>query len=215
MYLAISTRPDIAYAANFMSQFNSNYTEEHWKSAKRILRYVKGTVQQGLLYKKTGADLYGVVDADWGANSTDRRSYSGFAFIYAGSSISWEARKQRTVSLSSTESEYIAITEAAKEALSLKGALKEVGIECTSVKLFNDNQSAQKLAVSSNFHPRTKHIDVRHHFIRDCVRDKAITLEYMSTLKMPADILTKGLTELKHSNCSSSLGLTECNQEEE
>ncbi|XP_053960596.1 uncharacterized protein LOC128864864 [Anastrepha ludens] len=107
MYLAVSMRPDIAYAVNFMSQFNNNYTEQHWKAAKRILRYIKGTLQQGLLYKKTGADLYGVVDADWGANSADRRSYSGFAFIFAGSSISWEARKQRTVSLSSTEAEYI------------------------------------------------------------------------------------------------------------
>ncbi|XP_036322252.1 secreted RxLR effector protein 161-like [Rhagoletis pomonella] len=211
MYLAVSTRPDIAFAVNFMSQFNSNYAEEHWKSAKRILRYLKSTINFGLLYKKTGAEFYGVADADWGANTTDRRSYSGFAFMFAGSSISWEARKQRTVSLSSTEAEYLAITEAAKEALYLKGALNEVGIECASIKLYNDNQSAQKLATSFNFRPRTKHIDVRHHFIRDCVQNNIIKLQYMPTESMPADVLTKALTQAKHISCSSNLGLTNHN----
>ncbi|CAB3252424.1 unnamed protein product [Arctia plantaginis] len=103
MLLAVCTRPDITYAVNYLSQFNTNYNIEHWKAAKRVLRYLKGTSDYGLVYERTGLPLFGVVDADWGGNTVDRRSYSGFAFILAGAPISWEARKQRTVALSSTE----------------------------------------------------------------------------------------------------------------
>ncbi|XP_054745996.1 uncharacterized protein LOC129250391 [Anastrepha obliqua] len=127
MYLSVTTRPDIAFTVSFLSQFNSNYSLQHWKAAKRVLRYVKGTINYGLLYKKSDSELYGVADADWGANLADRRSYSGFAFILAGGSISWEARKQRIVSLSTTESEYMALCETTKEALYLREILNEIG----------------------------------------------------------------------------------------
>lgn len=194
IYLAVNTRPDIAFSVNFLSQFNTNYNEEHWQAAKRILRYIKGTIDSCLLYRQDSLQLYGVVDADWGANMADRRSYSGFAFILAGAAISWEARKQRTVSLSSTESEYFAITEATKEALYLKELLNEIGLEC-------------KLATSFGFHSRTKHIDVRHHFIKQKQQDGEINLEYMPTEDMPADVLTKGLSLDKHSKCIQALGM--------
>ncbi|XP_046489065.1 uncharacterized protein [Neodiprion pinetum] len=121
MYLAVSTRPDIAYAVNLMSQFNTNFTVEHWVAAKRILRYLKGTVNYGLMYQRTNKQLYGAVDADWGSNTVDRRWYSGYAFILAGAAVSWEARKQRNLALSSVEAEYMAISEATKEAIYLRG----------------------------------------------------------------------------------------------
>ena len=147
MFLAVSTRPDIAYSINFLSQFNNNYNVDHWKAAKRVLRYLKGTAECGLEYERTGLSLFGVVDADWSANLLDRRSYSGFAFILAGAPISWEARKQRAVALSSTEAEYMALSEATKEALYLSSILEFVGVMSdSSVKLFNDNQGAIKLA---------------------------------------------------------------------
>ncbi|XP_037951342.1 secreted RxLR effector protein 161-like [Teleopsis dalmanni] len=133
MYLAVTTRPDIAFAVNFLSQFNSNYNVEHWKAAKRILRYLKGTSNYGLLYEKDNEELYGLVDADWGADLNDRRSYSGYAFIISGAAICWEARKQRTVALSSTESEYMAISEATKEVLYLKAILDDVGITTSGI----------------------------------------------------------------------------------
>lgn len=207
MFLAVTTRPDIAYAVNFMSQFNTNYSEEHWKAVKRILRYLKGTLDCGLLYKETNTDLFGVVDADWGGNMSDRRSYSGYPFILAGGAISWEARKPRTVSLSSTEAEYIAITEATKEALYLKGILRSIGLNTGDVILYNDSQSAQKLAQNFGYSARTKHIDIRQHFVRDCVKNKEISLKYLSTENMPADLLTKGLNRNKHNFCSKNLGL--------
>lgn len=209
MYLAVSTRPDIAYAVNYLSQFNTNYDIEHWKAAKRVLRYLKGTSTYGLVYEKTGLPLFGMVDADWGANTIDRRSYSGFAFILAGAPISWEARKQRTVALSSTEAEYIAISEATKEAMFLRDILNNIGIECECVELFNDNQGAIKLTQNRNFHSRTKHIDIRHHFVRDMCEQGVIKLKYLSTDKMPADVLTKGLNGTKHHECLRNLGMSE------
>lgn len=208
MYLAVSTRPDIAFAVNYLSQFNTNYDLEHWKAAKRVLRYLKGTPDYGLVYERTGLPLFGVVDADWGMNTADsRRSYSGFAFILAGAPISWEARKQRTIALSSTEAEYMAISEATKEAMYLRDMLNSVGMECDCVTLFNDNQGAIKLAQSKSYHSRTKHIDVRHHFIRDMCEQGVVCLKYLSTDKMPADVLTKGLNGTKHHECVCNLGM--------
>ncbi|XP_071626304.1 uncharacterized protein [Temnothorax longispinosus] len=207
MYLAVSTRPDIAYAVNFLSQFNTNYSTEHWLAAKRILRYLRGTEGHGLMYQKSDIPLYGVVDADWGANTVDRRSYSGYAFILAGAAICWEARKQRTVALSSVEAEYMAMSEATKEAIYLQGLLRDTARPCDGTVLFNDNQGAQRLVYSTGVHhSRTKHIDLRHHFIRDHCASGAIELQYMSTNDMPADILTKGLTGPKHIQCQDGLG---------
>ncbi|XP_060665553.1 uncharacterized protein LOC132797793 [Drosophila nasuta] len=178
----VTSRPDIAYAVNFMSQFNSCYTVDHWKAAKRILRYLSGTKTVGLLFKQTGDDLY-------------------------GAAISWEARKQRTVALSSTESEYLAMSEAVKEALYLKALLNRMGLKFKCVSIFNDNQSAQHLVKGFGFHPPTKHIDVRHHFIQEMHKSGDISVEYMQTERMPADVLTKGLGGQKHNECSASLGL--------
>lgn len=211
MHLAVSTRPDISYAVNYLSQFNTNYNIEHWKAAKRVLRYLKGTSDYGLVYERTGLPLFGVVDADWGGNSIDRRSYSGFAFILAGAPISWEARKQRTIALSSTEAEYMAISEATKEAMYLRDILNSISVNCECVVLFNDNQSAIKLAQSKNYHSRTKHIDIRHHFIRDKCEEGLIKLKYLCTERMPADVLTKGLSGTRHRECLCNLGMmNEC-----
>jgi hypothetical protein len=207
MYLSVSTRPDITYAVNYLSQFNTNYDVEHWKAAKRVLRYLKGTSNYGLMYERTGLPLFGVVDADWGTNVIDRRSYSGYAFILAGAPVSWEARKQRTIALSSTEAEYMAISEATKEAIYLQDVLNNVGMECETVTLFNDNQGAIKLAQTRNYHSRTKHVDVRHHFIRDMCEKGVICLEYLCTERMPADVFTKGLGATKHHECLGNLGM--------
>lgn len=176
MYLAVTTRPDIAYAVNFMSQFNTNYSVEHWMAAKRILRYLRGTADHGLQYRKTERQLYGVVDADWGANTVDRRSYSG-RIILAGAAVCWDARKQRTVALSSVEAEYMAMSEATKESIYLKSLLCDMHIPCDQIMLYNDNQGAQRLVHHAGVHhSRTKHIDLWHHFIRDHCASGSIKL---------------------------------------
>ncbi|KAG5872373.1 hypothetical protein JTB14_018025 [Gonioctena quinquepunctata] len=109
MYLAVSTRPDIAYRVGMLSQFNKNYGAQHWKAAKRVLRYLKGTADSSLIFQRTGIPLTGFADANWGACIQDRRSYTGYIFKMAGAAVSWESRKQRTVALSSTE--YLPTTE--------------------------------------------------------------------------------------------------------
>lgn len=162
------------------------------------------------MYQKTNEQLYGVVDADWGANTVDRRSYSGYAFIFAGPTICWEARKQRTVALSSVEAEYMAISEATKEAIYLRDMLRDLKESCEKIVLFNDSQGAQRLVCSTiAHHNRTKHIDLRHHFIRERCAAGDIEIKYMPTKDMPADILTKGLSRCKHVHCQDGLGMIE------
>ncbi|CAH2102591.1 unnamed protein product [Euphydryas editha] len=107
MYLSVCTRPDISYALSQLSQFNTAFTKDHWLAAKRILRYLSGTTDYGLVYVKTGnLDISVYADADWANDLTDRKSYSGFVVKLGGSTVNWESRKQRCVALSSTEAEY-------------------------------------------------------------------------------------------------------------
>lgn len=207
MYIAVCTRPDIAFAASLLSQFNNCHSETHWKAAKRILRYLKGTIDYRIIYEKSELSVTGYVDADWASNQLDRRSYTGFVFKIGNSAVSWESRKQRTVALSSTEAEYMALCEGAKEAKFIRSFLSECLGKLLSVTLFNDSQSAQKMCNSQVNHSRSKHIDIRHHFVRQVVKDKIVNLEYLPTEHMPADVLTKSLTKDKHFNCIVRIGL--------
>ncbi|KAH8241720.1 hypothetical protein KR032_007137 [Drosophila birchii] len=208
MYLAVCTRPDLAHAVSLLSQFNSNFNQQHWTAAKRVLRYLKLSENIGLTFKKTGKNLFGYADADWGSNIDDRRSYTGFAFMFANAAVSWESRKQRTVALSTTEAEYMAISDAAKEAVNLKLFLKETLGTQDVVVIFNDNQGAGELTRNPVFHNRTKHVDIRHHFIRELVENNEVVVKYIPTDKMRADVLTKGLCTTKHNECITGLGMT-------
>lgn len=208
MYLATCTRPDIAYAVSHLSQFNTCFNREHWTAAKRVLRYLKGTSDLGLTYTKNEKSIEGFVDADWTNCSIDRRSYSGFAFTLSGCPISWESRKQKTVALSSTEAEYMALSEAAKQATYLIRLLSAFGIPDVTIKIFCDNNGAIKLAENPVFHARSKHIDIRHHFVREVLNQGAISVAHISTTDMASDFLTKALPASKFKKCLSNLGLS-------
>ncbi|GAB6025573.1 hypothetical protein CHUAL_014034 [Chamberlinius hualienensis] len=212
MYLAVSTRPDISYAVSALSQFNCNYTNEHFVAAKRVLRYLKGTPTLGLCYQDGNLKIQGFVDADWAGCQVDRKSYTGFVFSLDNSVISWEAKKQQTVALSSTEAEFVALSEATKEALYLKCLLNELlDIDPGPVDLYNDNQSAGQLAKNHVFHSRTKHIDIRHHFIRDAIANGDVKVFYQPTEQMPADVLTKALNGPKHLYCVENMDMATVN----
>lgn len=207
MYLAVLTRPDIAYSLSYLSQFNNCYNENHFIYAKRVLQYLQRTKHYCLKYSKESVELKGFVDADWASDSLDRKSYTGFCFTMNGSVISWQSRKQKTVSLSSTEAEYVALSEASREAVYLGNLMYEItGKQCV-IKLQCDNQSALKLATSHQAHNRSKHIDVRFHYVRDAIKNKLIEIEYISTEEMPADLLTKGLSFVKHYKFMEMIGL--------
>lgn len=209
MFLSVMTRPDISYSVSYLSQFNNSFNETHWNHAKRILKYLQKTKSFCLKYVKNSLDLKGFVDADWGSNIIDRRSFTGFCFKLSGAVISWQSSKQKTVALSSTEAEYMALAEASKEALYLRNLIKEFTDSLCCIDIFNDSQSAQKLAYNPVFHKRTKHIDVRYHFIRDAVLDNKILLKYLETNSMPADMLTKALGSKKHYTFLEMLGVVD------
>ena len=124
-YLATCTRPDISYAVSYLGQFNNCFGEPHWKAAKRILRYLKGTKDVGLVYRPDSKPLVGYVDSDWGNCHLDRRSHSGFIFLLSGCAVTWDSKKQKTVALSSCEAEYMALTKGAKAAVFLQRFLIE------------------------------------------------------------------------------------------
>lgn len=208
MYLCVLTRPDIAYAVGYLSQFNNCHNNEHWLYAKRILKYLKKTKNLGLRYSRDGnVNIEGYVDADWANNFIDRKSYSGFCFMLSGSVISWGCKKQRTVALSSTEAEYMAITEGCREAVYLINLQNEITEQIYTINIYNDNQSAQKLSGNPVFHNRSKHIDVRYHYCREIIENKIVKINYLSTEDMPADLFTKSLPLVKHNKFLKMLGI--------
>lgn len=210
-YLAVCTRPDISYSVSYLSQFLSCYDNSHWTAAKRILRYLKKTINFKLNFKFDNSDVKGFTDSDWGNNIEDRRSFSGFVFLIGNSAVSWEAKKQKTVALSSTEAEYMSLSDGCKEALYLQKLMGELNLlDISNIKIFVDNNGALKLSESTSYHSRSKHIDIKHHFIREVLRDNdCINLEKISTSEMCADVLTKALPASKHYKCLDMINLKE------
>ncbi len=199
LYAATVSRPDIAATVNKLSRFLHNPSNEHWKAAKHVLRYLKGTAHMALNFSagKTPS-LIGYSDADWAGDVNNRKSTSGYVFKFGNSVITWSSKQQRTIALSSCEAEYIAVSSACQEALWLQKLLNDVGVpQNNPVTIFEDNQGAIKLSKAQRDHSRTKHIDIRHHFIRQLVEDGQIHLEYCPTDQMIADILTKPLPRQK------------------
>ncbi|UYV66049.1 hypothetical protein LAZ67_3006289 [Cordylochernes scorpioides] len=206
IYLSVSTRPDIAYAVSALGQFSNDPRRQHWNAAKRVLRYLKGTSCLRITYRKSNEALHGYVDADWGGNLVDRKSHTGIVCFLARGPIAWESKKQQTVTLSSTESEYIALCEAGKEAVYLRALLDEMGFgELLNgpTVLKTDNQGAQQLARNPVYHARTKHIDIKWHYIRSICSDGLVEVVHTPTQENVADILTKGLPRFFRGMCVS------------
>lgn len=211
LYLSVCTRPDISYAVSFLSQYNACHSTVHWNLAKRVLQYLQKYPRLGLNYKKSENPtfcLIGYADASWAGNPEDYKSYSGYCFTLDNNLISWESKKQKLTAQSSTESEYIAITEATKESIYLNQLVNDF-FKCGDqrVSIFNDNTNALKQAYSNSFTARTKHFGCRMQLVRECVADGQIWLEHMSTEVMPADVLTKALGRDKLQNCVRNLDM--------
>jgi len=163
----VCTRPDIAYAVGVVSRFLANPGKEHWKAVKWILRYLRGTTKKCLCFGNGKLELSGYTDADWAGDKDSRKSISGYVTTFAGGAVSWQSKLQKCVALSTTEAEYIAATEACKEMLWMKNFLLELGVNQDKYVVLCDNQSTIHLAKNPSFHSRSKHIDIRHHWIRE------------------------------------------------
>ena len=208
MYAAMGTRPDIAFATSTVAQFSENPGWTHWEAVKRIFRYLSGTKKLELVYGGEQRGLVGYVDAD-GASQDHRRAISGYIFMIDGGAVSWSSKKQELVTLSTAEAEYVAQNHAAKEALWLHRFLTELfGPLDGPTTLFSDSKSAIALAQDGHYHARTKHIDIRYHFIRYIIEEGTIKLVYCSTNDMTADTLMKALPSTKAKHFASALGLS-------
>jgi len=214
LYVAMWTRPDIAFAVSQVSRWQSDPSMYHWDLAKSILRYLKGTRTRGLTFSPGAGDagvVRGYVDASWGEDSSTRKSQSGFVFTLGSAAISWKSKLQQTVALSSTEAEYLALSAAVKEALFLRNLVGDVLPSAVkTIVLHEDNQSTIKQALNLAGSERTKHIDIRHHFLKAHVANGDVRLEYLPTDQQPADALTKPVDKVKVSFFSQiMLGATQ------
>jgi len=209
-YLATATRPDIAYAVNRLASYTANPSLTHYTAAKRILRYLKGTKNFELTYKQVPDQqtFYGYSDAAY-ANTDDYKSTSGYVFLAGGAAITWGSRKQTTIALSSTEAEYIALSEASREAMWLRHLYGELGyIQEKPTLLIGDNNGSIAMAKNPQFHKQTKHVEIHWHWVRNLVQDGLITINSCRDPEQTADILTKSLLRQKHAKHTKELGLS-------
>ena len=202
IYIMTSTRPDIAYTVTKLSQFMSCATQYHMTMTKHILRYLKGTIDDKLIFTKSDKpfEIVGFSDSDWAGSIEDRKSITGYSFRMCdnGPLISWRAQKQQTVALSSCEAEYMALCSAVQEGKYLMSFLNEVlNLGQTKFTLYGDNQGASALAKNPVNHKRSKHIDIRFHFIRDEISEDRLCLKYVPSGENIADIFTKPVNAVK------------------
>jgi histone deacetylase 1/2 len=197
-YLTL-TRPDLSFVVNKVCQFLHSPTTAHWSAVKRILRYVKGTLAMSLKLRKSSSTLVSAFsDADWAGCVDDRRSTGGFVVFFGPNLVSWSARKQPTVSRSSTKAEYKALANAMAEMMWIQRLLTELGIPHSKVaRLWCDNIGTKYLSANPVFHARTKHIEIDFHFIRERVAQKLLDIKFISTGDQIADGFTKPMTTAK------------------
>lgn len=207
-YLAI-TRPDISYTVNRLSQFMHRPTEDHWNAAKRVLRYLAGTLTHGIMLRRnTPLSLHGYSDADWAGDTDDFISTTAFILYLGATPIAWSSKKQSGVARSSTEAEYRAVATTAAEMKWVCSLLTELGITLTSPPvIFCDNIGATYLSANPVFHSRMKHLALDFHFVRENVQKGALRVTHVSTKDQLADALTKPLSRQRFNDLINKIGV--------
>ena len=197
LYLTAS-RPDITFSVGVCSRFQSNPKVSHLNAVKRVIKYVNRTCDYGLFYnKESNLSLPGFSDSDWAGNIDDRKSTTGGCFYVGANLVAWMSKKQNSISLSTAEAEYIAAGSCYSQLLWMKNVLTDYGISQDTMVVYYDNSSAIDISKNPVQHSKTKHIEIRYHFIRDLVERKIVCLEYILTERQNADIFTKPLDRSK------------------
>lgn len=211
LYLSVVARPDIANSVALLGRKFAAPTEQDWVAAKRVMRYLKGTIGWSLrLGGQEDQGLLGFSDADWAGDLSTRRSTSGFAFLFCGGTISWASRRQASVTLSSMEAEYVALSEACQEAVWLRQLLVDFGeSQEGATTILEDNQGCIAFVKTERVNRRSKHINTRQKFVQELCSTGQIALEYCPTDQMAADILTKPLGPQKQDRFRVMLGLVD------
>ncbi|UZJ53681.1 hypothetical protein CBS101457_003001 [Exobasidium rhododendri] len=212
MYAAMGTRVDIAFSAQLLSRRLNAPTSAHWAAVKHLLRYLKGTANYHLSYiigVSPVSNLNVYCDADYAGDKETSRSTTGMISTFNSGIVTWASRRQTTVAQSTLESEYIALCEATKETIWLRTILAELGeLQEGPTTIHADNLGANAFTKETQFHRRTKHIAVKYHYTRDMVTEGNIIVEYIPTSLQKADILTKGLPRVKHSEAIAHLSMS-------
>ncbi|KAF2310080.1 hypothetical protein GH714_006469 [Hevea brasiliensis] len=204
-------RPDIMFAVSLVSRFMHKPTKHHYGTAKRVLKYVAGTLDLGIWYCQTKSlKLEGYCDSDWAGSLVDRKSTTGFCFTLGSGVVTWRSKKQPTVVISSCEAEYVAGGAAACEAVWMRKLLLDLGMKQEgATEIYSDSSSAIAMTKNPVFHGRAKHIEIKHHFIRELVAKEEISLKFCNSDEQIADIFTKALPYSKFSYLRSKLGMGE------
>ena len=216
VYAMTCTRPDLSFIVSKLSQHLSRPTEGDWTLLKQVLRYIKGTMNYSLCFTKSISPMkiVGYSDSDWASCSEDRRSITGYYFRLndEGPAISWKSRKQQTVALSTCEAEYMALCESSQEAVYLNRVFNDLvtdreaeAVKDEPIQIYGDNRGSIDIVKNPVKHNRTKHIDIRYHFIRELNQAKVITVNHVASDDNIADVLTKPLPKLKYEKFHHSL----------
>jgi hypothetical protein len=209
-FLPTNTRPELAHQVSTCGRYNSNPSQQHMDAITQVLGYLKGREDHGITYTKMhDTSVTGFSDADWAGCQDGRRSTSGWVFIMAGAPVSWCSNRQSVVALSTCEAEYMALSAAAQEAVWIKNFINDlgVGIQLDHIPIHVDNESAIRLTMNPEFHKRSKHIDIRHHYIRECVKKGDVRVHWISGKENPADMFTKTLPPHTFDRMCELLGL--------
>ncbi|KAA3472466.1 disease resistance protein TAO1-like [Gossypium australe] len=208
LYLT-STRLDIMYAVSLLSRFMHCCNESHYRAAKRVLRYIKGTLNYGMVFEKAEhLELTGYTDSDWAGSSDDMRSTSGYAFSLGSGMFCWSLRNQSLVAQSTAEAEYVVAAAAVNQAIWLRKIMTDLNLELNgATRIYCDNKSAIAIAKNPVFHWRTNHFNIKLHIIREMEQAEEVELVHCNPKDQTSDILTKALNKLRFCKLRDQLGV--------
>ncbi|XP_074293327.1 secreted RxLR effector protein 161-like [Silene latifolia] len=211
MYAQVCTRPDIAYAVGVLGRYQSNPGTDHWKASKKVLRYLQGTKDYMLMYRRTDSlEVVGYSDSDFAGCIDSRKSTSGYVFMLADGAVSWRSTKQTLTATSTMEAEFVSCFEATSHGVWLKGfisGLRVVDSISRPIRMYCDNSAAVFMAKNNRSGSRSKHIDIKYLAIKERVQEKKVIIEHISTESMIADPLTKGMPPKGFKEHVVSMGL--------
>ena len=209
MWGQLATRPDLSFSVSLLARFQAAPGVEHWNALMHVVGYIKNTLDYGLTYSRdTELSPHAFVDADYGGCKDTRRSTSGYVFIMAGGPVTWSSKRQTTVALSTVEAEYVAMSRCAQQMVWVQSWLKEVEVEFSTPGLISgDSRGAIALTKNTKDHGKVKHIDIQHHYIRELLKSKVISIEQVSSAENLADLFTKPLPRDHHHHLLAALNI--------
>ena len=208
LYIMLGTRPDIAFAVTKLAQYAVNPSQEHLNKALYVCRYLIGTRDYYLSYDgRKGLGLTACTDSDWASDPNSRRSQTGFFLKLAGGIFSWTSRAQKTIAHSATEAEYMALSDCSRQVVWIRSLLSEIGYKLKAVPICGDNQGSIFMSSNPVTEARSKHIDIRFHYIRQVVEEGKVEVFFIDGNDNPADMFTKNLGHIKFNKFRAQLGL--------